>query len=198
MLLDLLMGVMDSPRVWAEAAGSVRAGVAWRAAATARMRAAVRYVPYVEIVARAATDAGVDAGGPARLFQAWPAMRAWPDASAILALTRPYAFVTNCSRDLAAVAARRSGLAPRFVLSAEDAGRFKPAATVYLEACRRIGAEPRRTAFIAGSAYDAEGARDAGLDPWLVARRAEVRLPGVRVVSSFADVVSALERPSPQ
>jgi HAD superfamily hydrolase (TIGR01493 family) len=120
-------------------------------------------------------------------------MEPWPDASHLGALDVPYAFVTNCSEDLALLAAERSGLAPRFTLSAERAGWYKPRREVYRQAAERIGASPGQVLFIAGAPYDAEGARRAGLRAALVVRRplAEEPDPAIRRIGSLADVVSS-------
>ena len=120
-------------------------------------------------------------------------MAPWPDAGALSGLTLPYAFVTNCSARLAGIAAGRSGLRPAFVLSAEEAGCYKPDARIYTEACRRLRSAPEATLFVAGSPYDAEGARAAGLQAWLVVRRADQRVSdrAIRVVTSLEEVVSA-------
>jgi 2-haloacid dehalogenase len=170
-LFDLLMAVMNSVAVWTSVAGDPLRGLAWRDAVTARMAAAGTYVPYEALVAEAADEVNLPSVATRQLFARWPAMEAWPDAQAITDLSMPYAFVTNCSTKLATLTAERSGLHPRFTLSAEDAGCFKPTAQIYHEGCRRLGFPPHETAFVAGSPYDAAGARAAGLQTWLVVRR---------------------------
>lgn len=193
-LLDLLMAVMNSLDAWAAAAGDRERGLRWRDAVTARMAAAPRYVPYERLVAHAAAGMGLPAGATDRLVESWSEMHPWPDAAALADLSVPYAFVTNCSRGLADVAAARSALRPRFTLSAEEAGRYKPAPEAYREACRRIGFAPERTLFVAGSPYDAQGARGAGLRAWLVPRRPDLPAPagGIRVVRSLRELPVAL------
>ena len=194
-LFDLLMAVMDSPATWVAAAGDQRAGMAWRDAATARMIASRSYVAYEELVGDAAGEVGMPPEATRRLFEGWPEMDPWPDAAAIGHLSIPFGFVTNCSADLARAAASRSGLTPRFTLSAEEAGWYKPDARVYHEACRRLGTPIERTAFVAGSPYDATGARAAGLPTWLVARRKDQpeSTLGVTVVSSVGEAIRDLD-----
>ncbi|HEX2884615.1 MAG TPA: HAD-IA family hydrolase [Candidatus Limnocylindria bacterium] len=170
-LFDLLMAVMDSPAVWALAAGDAERGMAWRDAVTARMVRSGRYRPYEELVASEARALHLPPSSVDRLWSAWRVMDPRPDADAIGRLALPYAFVTNCSTILAAEAARRSGLDPSFVLSAEEAGVFKPSPGIYLMACSGIRSAPERTLFVAGAAYDAAGARAAGLSAALVVRR---------------------------
>jgi HAD superfamily hydrolase (TIGR01493 family) len=122
-------------------------------------------------------------------------MEPWPDAAVIAALPLPYAFVTNCSVTLARQAAGRSGLQPRFTLSAEEVGWYKPAAETYREACRRLGSPPELTLFVAGAPYDAVGARKAGLKARLVVRRPdqEVGDPNIPRATSLGPIVSGVE-----
>ncbi|HET6380781.1 MAG TPA: HAD-IA family hydrolase [candidate division Zixibacteria bacterium] len=170
-LCDLLLAVMDSVSVWAAAAGDPATGLAWRDAVTARMIAAGAYLPYERLVADEAVRLGLPVEAPARLFDGWHRMEPRPDARALVEAGIPYAFVTNTSRQLAELAAERSGLTPRFTLSGEESGWYKPRAEMYVTACRRMGTEVARTLFVAGAAYDAEGARRAGLPAVLVLRR---------------------------
>lgn len=193
-LLDLLMGVMNSLSTWTVAAGDRTRGLEWRDAVTARMVAAGAYTPYERLLADTASALDLAATAPTDLVDQWADMDPWPDAAALRRLHVPFGFVTNCSSRLAKVAAEHSGLVPVFVLSAEEAGWFKPDARVYLEACRRLGTAPDRTAFIAGSAYDAAGARAAGLPAWLVRRRADqpASVESVSVAVSLDEVVKFL------
>ena len=170
-LLDLLMATMDSVSVWARAAGDREAGLAWRDEVTARMLAAERYVPYEGLVTEAAAALRIDANAVGRLREAWVDMEPWPDVAALDRLAVPYAFVTNCSSELAAAAIAGSGLAPAFALSAEEAGSYKPRGEIYRLAARRIGGEPPDIAFVAGAAYDALGAHAVGLQARLISRR---------------------------
>jgi 2-haloacid dehalogenase len=195
-LCDLLMGVMNSPEIWSAAAGDRQRGLAWRDAATARMIASEAYVPYERLVADAAAASGLPSTAALELFRRWPEMSPWPDAAALSRARLPYAFVTNCSKDLAGIAAGRSGLSPAFVLSAEEAGCYKPDARIYLEACRRLGTQAHETLFVAGSPYDATGAARARLRGVLVVRRNDQLRPdpSIPVAASFEAVVRALGR----
>ncbi|MGH2417752.1 MAG: HAD-IA family hydrolase [Candidatus Limnocylindria bacterium] len=185
------MATMDSISTWSSAAGDRERGVAWRDAVTERMIRAGRYVPYEDLVADAAVEHHLSPDAPRRLWAAWSRMRRWPDASALEKLRIPYAFVTNCSAERATVAAARSGLEPAFMLSAEEAGWYKPRAEIYRLACERIGLRPDRVRFVAGAAYDALGAAGAGLQAVLVARRpASGDLPDeITMVASLEDAV---------
>ena len=195
-LFDLLMAVMNSLAVWTTAAGNERQAFAWRDAVTRKIVTASRYVPYEEQVVAAAVDRGLPPKAASELFERWRGMEPWPDTAAISRLRLPYGFVTNSSKRLARLTAARARLAPRFVLSAEEAGWYKPDPRIYLEACRRLGSPPASTLFVAGSAYDAEGARAAGLNAVLVARRCDQRARDseIPVAASLHEVVAGLER----
>lgn len=195
-LFDLLMAVMNSLEVWKSAAGDPRHGLAWRDNVMARMAAAGTYAPYENLVGVAAAEIGLPAVATQELFERWASIKAWPDAGAIAGLSLPYGFVTNCSAALSGVTAWRSGLRPRFTLSAEEAGCYKPAAEIYREACRRLGTPLHQTAFVAGSPYDAAGAQAVGLPTWLVVRRADhLDAPHpVWVANSLHDVVAEIRQ----
>lgn len=171
-LLDLLMATMDSISVWARAVGDREAGLAWRDAVTDRMLEAGRYVPYDALLTEAAAAVRIDPNAVARLQAAWMEMEPWPDVAALDRLAVPYAFVTNCSIDLAAAAVARSGLRPAFTISAEEAGWYKPRPEIYRLAVSRIGGEPHEIGFVAGASYDALGAHAVGLRARLISRRA--------------------------
>ena len=189
-LLDLLMAVMNSLDSWTVAAGDRDRGLAWRDGVTRCMTEAGRYEPYDALVAEAAAGAGLAREAPERLRRAWLDMEPWPDAAALARLPVPCGFVTNSSSELAAIAFERSGTAARFVLSAEEAGWYKPHPAIYHMACGRIGLPPAATLFVAGSPFDAAGARAAGLRAVLVPRRSDHHAPeGVTVARTLDEVV---------
>jgi len=191
---------MDSMSTWASAAHDRARGLAWRDAVTQRMTEAGRYVPYEGLVAAAASALHLPADAPRRLRAAWSTMRPWPDAAALEALRAPFAYVTNCSRELAAEAVSRTGLEPAFTLSAEEAGWYKPSAEIYRLACERIGAEPADVRYVAGAPYDALGAAAVGMRAVLVVRRPQTReLPGeIVVVHSLGEALAADAMPPPR
>ena len=196
-LFDLLMAVMNSLAIWSTAASDEWRGLAWRDAVTRRMAAFPTYVPYEELVVGAVAELGLPGEAVTELFERWREMDPWPDSAALSRLALPYAFVTNCSKPLARVAADRSQLTPRFVLSAQEAGWYKPNPRIYQEASRRLGSPPESTLFVAGSAYDAQGASAAGLPALLVARRPDdrARASPTRVAASLHDIVTELQPP---
>jgi 2-haloacid dehalogenase len=163
---------MNSIATWTSAAGDARSGLAWRDRVTDLMIASGRYRPYDELVERAARELNLNTASSDALRAAWADMEPWPDADALQDVGVPYAFVTNCSDELAAIAVERSGLRPAFTLSAESAGWFKPRREIYESAIEQMGVQPTEIAFIAGAPYDARGASHAALRSVLVARRA--------------------------
>lgn len=191
-LFDLLMATMDSMRVWAIAAGDRDRGLAWRDAVTQRMIAAGRYVAYERLVTEVADDLDLGADAPGRLRSAWQMMRPWPDATTMRTIERPWGFVTNCSTALAETAVGRSGLTPSMTITAEEAGWYKPRPEIYRLACERIDLEPAEVMFVAGAAYDANGAARAGLDARLVVRRApaEAVAPGVLLATTLDGAIT--------
>ena len=197
-LFDLLMGVMNSLETWTATAGDPARGLRWRDEVTARMIAARAYTPYEDLIEDAARAEGLPPDAAARLFQRWSEMEPWPDTAALSSLPLPYAFVTNCSTALAQVAAHRSLLQPRFTMSAEEAGWFKPEPAIYEAACRRIGLDPARIMLVAGSPYDAAGARAAGLQARLVVRRPDHRPAetNINAAGSLVEIVDAIVRDS--
>lgn len=194
-LFDLLMGVMNSLEPWRTAAGDPELGLRWRDAVTARMVATRVYSPYEDLVADAAAEVGLPGTAPAELKDRWSEMEPWPDAAALTRLSLPYGFVTNTSTALAQIAAGRSRLRPRFTMSAEDVGWFKPEPAIYRTATQRLGLDPAETIFVAGSPYDAAGARAAGLRAMLVVRRPDQRPPdpSIPTARSLDEVVAAID-----
>ena len=195
-LFDLLMGVMNSLDIWMAAAGDGERGLRWRDAVTARMLAERRYSQYEDLVAKAAAEIGLPPSAPGELIDRWSRMEPWPDTAALSRLSLPYGFVTNTSTALARIASDRSRLRPRFTLSAEEAGWFKPEPPIYRAACERLGLDPARVAFVAGSPYDAAGAQGAGMLAWLVVRRPDHGSPepSIPTANSMHEVVVALAR----
>jgi len=82
----------------------------------------------------------------------------------------PVAVATNSARAIAdlSLAGLPGGLAGRLdaVVCVEDVARPKPAPDVYLEACRRLGADPARSVAFEDSPVGSAAARAAGL--WVV------------------------------
>jgi 2-haloacid dehalogenase len=195
-LLDLLMAVMDSLTVWSVAARDPGRGAAWRDAVTASMIRSGSYTPYEELVAAGARALDLPSRATSDLLDAWSGMRPWPDSRAIAAIGVPYAFVTNSSTALARIATDRSALQPTALVTAEDVGWYKPHPRIYEAACQVLGVPRRNVLYIAGSAFDAAGARQAGLRVVYVARRADQQVddPTIRTVRTMRELTTSFDR----
>jgi HAD superfamily hydrolase (TIGR01509 family) len=77
----------------------------------------------------------------------------------------PLGLASSSNRPLIELALEQAGIAGRFrvVLSSEEVGRGKPAPDVYLEAARRLGADPGRCAAVEDSHNGILAARAAGM-----------------------------------
>ena len=73
------------------------------------------------------------------------------------------AIVTNSSRALAAEVARGAGLEPDRLVSADEAGRPKPAPDGLWLACQRLGVATDAAWMVGDSRFDRDAARAAGL-----------------------------------
>jgi HAD superfamily hydrolase (TIGR01509 family) len=82
-----------------------------------------------------------------------------------LAARWPLGLASSSNRPLIDLVLERSGLARFFTatVSSEEVARGKPAPDVYLEACRRLGAEPTQAAAIEDSHAGIGSARAAGM-----------------------------------
>ncbi len=77
----------------------------------------------------------------------------------------PLAIASSANRELIDTALSLSGLERLFraAVSSEEVPRGKPSPDVYLEACRRLGAEPRRAAAVEDSHSGIRSAKSAGM-----------------------------------
>jgi 2-haloacid dehalogenase len=143
------------------------------------------YRPYREVLAAAlravCADRGVDATeAEADAFGAsvgdWPA---FPDSAA--ALTRLHerfglGVITNCDDDLFAASSRRLGLTFDWIVTAQQARRYKPNPRGFELAFERIGLPPSRILHVAQSLFhDHVPAKRLGLSTVWVNRRHDRR-----------------------
>lgn len=178
-IFDLLTALLDSWSVWNSAAGSEADGLKWRRKYLELTYGAGTYKPYEEIVQDAARLAGVSEAAPARLVADWDRLPPWPEARevlTVLAARVPLAVATNCSIVLGRRAADLVGVPFHTVVTAEEAGFYKPRPEPYRAVLARLGTAPQRTLFVAGSAADVPGARGAGMPVYWHNR---MRLPRV-------------------
>lgn len=165
-MFDLLTALLDSWSVWNRAAGSPEEGLKWRRKYLELTYQAGAYRPYEDIAREAARLAGTPAGAAERLVAYWGTIVPWPEAREVLPVLQarvPLAIATNCSIVLGRKAAQLAGVPFKAVVTAEEAGFYKPRPEPYQRALQLLGTAPERTLFVAGSAADVPGARGAGM-----------------------------------
>lgn len=165
-LFDLLTALLDSWTVWNTAAGSAEDGLRWRRKYLELTYDAGAYRPYEEIVRQAAIQSGVGTGAADALVTKWETIAPWPEAGGVmttLAQHLPLGVATNCSVALGRKAAALVGVPFKAVVTAEEAGFYKPRPEPYRMALAQLGTAPDRTLFVAGSAADVPGARGVGM-----------------------------------
>jgi putative hydrolase of the HAD superfamily len=89
---------------------------------------------------------------------------------------------------------RELGLEPLFdaVLTSAEAGTRKPAPAIFAQALALVGAAPSAALHVGDSLEeDVAGARAAGVRPVLVRRHGGEPVPGVRTISSLAELDSS-------
>lgn len=164
---DLLTALLDSWTVWNQAAGSKDAGLKWRRAYLRLTYGCGAYRPYEDLVREAAVETGLDERHAAALTARWGELQPWPEVGAVLgALVQrglPLAVATNCSVPLGRQAAERVGVPLAAVVTAQEAGFYKPRAEPYRLLLDRLGTDPARTLFVAGSPADIPGASGVGM-----------------------------------
>jgi 2-haloacid dehalogenase len=165
-LFDLLTALLDSWAVWNAVAGSETAGGAWRAEYLRLTYGCGAYVPYEQLVRAAACTTGLPDTAADALTERWTELAAWPGAQQVLDTLQgrtKLAVVTNCSRRLGGLAALRLKTRWDCVVTAEEAGYYKPDPRPYRLALARIGVPATEAAFVAGSGYDLFGTSAVGL-----------------------------------
>jgi HAD superfamily hydrolase (TIGR01509 family) len=115
-----------------------------------------------------------------------------------LAARWPLALASSSNRPLIDLALETGGLAPFFAatVSSEEVARGKPAPDVYLEAARRLGAEPAQCAAVEDSSNGLRAAHAAGMR---VLAFPNVHYPPAADALALADVVlTSLEELTPE
>ncbi len=165
-VFDLLTALIDSWTLWNDVAGSEADGMRWRKEYLRLTYGAGVYRDYESIVAEAAAAADLPDDVATRLAARWAELSAWPGASdsvAALAERCKVAVVTNCSIALGRQAAHLVFPAFDVVMTAEEAGFYKPRREPYAKTLSALGTDPKRTLFVAGSAADVPGASGLGM-----------------------------------
>ncbi len=166
-LFDLLTALLDSWTLWNEVAGGAEAGQRWRTAYLRQTYATGAYRPYETLVAEAAEAVGLDRRLAETLDARYAELQPWPGVAPVLsrlaAAGLKLGIVTNCSRRLGRVAAGRLGLDFACIVTAEEAGWYKPDPRPYQAALEQLGVSSARCLFVAGSAYDLFGTASLSL-----------------------------------
>jgi 2-haloacid dehalogenase len=165
-VFDLLTALLDSWSLWNEVAGSKESGIAWRMRYLKLTYEAGTYRPYQQIIEEAAQGVGISPECPSTLIARWSELKPWPEASRVvetLAKRVPVAVATNASIALGNAAAARVGVPNLVVVTAEEAGYYKPDLQPYRMALERIQRSPRSALFVAGSPADVQGATRTGM-----------------------------------
>ena len=166
-VFDLLTALLDSWTVWNRAAGSDNDGLRWRRAYLRLTYGCGAYRPYEELVQEAARDAGLQPAAAYALSRTWGDLQPWAEAPAILGdLARrgvPLGVATNCSVSMGNQAALAVGVPFAAVVTSEETGFYKPRPEPYRAVLARLGTDPARTLFVAGSPADVPGATGVGM-----------------------------------
>ncbi|SAL79101.1 haloacid dehalogenase [Caballeronia peredens] len=165
-LFDLLTALLDSWTLWNESAGSPDKGRIWRAEYLKLTYECGEYVDYETLVQRAARNVGLQQGAADALRRNWRTLQVWNGANEALERLQPHcklAVVTNCSIALGHEAASILPIHWDVIVTAEEAGFYKPNARPYLLALDKLGIEANDAAFAAGSSYDMLGTAPLGL-----------------------------------
>jgi 2-haloacid dehalogenase len=165
-LFDLLTALLDSWTIWNRAAGSTEKGRMWRAEYLKLTYGCGPYIPYETLVQKAALATNQNTNAPALLDEYWDELPVWSGAQNVLNQLEgntKLAVVTNCSRHLGERAAARLNTAWDAVITAEEAGYYKPHIKPYQMALERLGVTADEAVFVAGSGYDLFGTSAVGL-----------------------------------
>jgi 2-haloacid dehalogenase len=165
-VFDLLTALLDSWTVWNAVAGSPERGLLWRRKYLELTYGQGAYAPYVAVVRAAAEAVGFPASYADELDRRWDELMPWPEVQETLTRLAehvPLGVATNCSIGLGNRAAARVGVPFQVVVTAEEAGVYKPHPAPYHMVLERLGVKAERTLFVAGSAADVPGARGVGM-----------------------------------
>ncbi|KAH7114004.1 putative 2-deoxyglucose-6-phosphate phosphatase [Dactylonectria estremocensis] len=169
-VFDLLTALLDSWTLWDASTPSATSldGRLWRERYLELTFGAGAYIPYEQLVKKAASDVGLPVSAPEALLRDWERLEPWPEASNVLQQLKLHGHklgvVTNCSKSLGQIAAHRAGQDVfDTVITAEESGFYKPVRKAYEAVLIAMGVEAQDVLFVAGSAGDVEGATEAGM-----------------------------------
>ncbi|MCP3716540.1 HAD-IA family hydrolase [Paraburkholderia sp. CNPSo 3281] len=165
-LFDLLTALLDSWTLWNRCAGSEQAGRAWRAEYLRLTYGCGRYVAYEQLVKESAAHVGLPESAALALEADWLQLTPWSGAVEALQQLQSrckIAIITNCSIRLGRQAAGIIPVKWDAVITAEEAGTYKPDPRPYRLALDVLGVTPSEAVFVAGSSYDMFGTASVGL-----------------------------------
>jgi 2-haloalkanoic acid dehalogenase type II len=165
-LFDLLTALLDSWTLWDAVAGGSPQGRRWRAAYLRATYGSGDYRPYEDLVAAAAAETGLPAHCATALATRWDALQPWPELPSVLEAVgrgRQLGVVTNCSTALGTRATQALGVPLTVIVTAEQAGAYKPDPRPYRRAIAALDLAPDEILFVAGSGYDLIGTAAVGL-----------------------------------
>ncbi|MDE1009147.1 MAG: HAD-IA family hydrolase, partial [Paraburkholderia fungorum] len=125
-----------------------------------------QYIAYEQLVREAAVEVGLPKSAAIALEANWLKLAPWSGAVETLHALRPHcklAIVTNCSIRLGTQAAELFPIHWDAVVTAEEAGMYKPDPLPYRLALDKLGVGAHEAAFVAGSSYDMFGTAAVGL-----------------------------------
>jgi len=165
-MFDLLTALLNSWSLWNKVVGSERVGFDWRQRYLQLTYQAGPYRSYEDIIKEAAHEVGVPYARAEELIQRWGELEPWPETPQVMhALLEkgPVAVTTNASIALANIAVACLGVAIPTVVTAEEAGYYKPQPQPYYMALDRLQCPAESVLFVAGSAADIPGASAVGM-----------------------------------
>ncbi len=140
-MFDLLTALLNSWSLWNKVAGSDGVGFNWRTRYLQLTYHAGPYRSYEGIIKEAAHEVGVPEARAEELIQRWGELEPWPETSQVVhALLQkvPVAVATNASIALGNIAVTCLGIAMPTVVTAEEAGYYKPQPQPYRMALDRL------------------------------------------------------------
>ena len=119
------------------------------------------------MVLQAARDVGFPEDKASKLFEDWDRLSPWPEVVDVLRKIKEkylISIATNCSIINGNKAINRINVEFDFSVTAEEVGFYKPHSQMYLSILKKMNTNPSKTLFVAGSHFDAMGAKSIGMD----------------------------------
>lgn len=195
-LFDLLTALLDSWSLWNRCAGSDEAGRVWRAEYLSLTYGCGRYVAYESLVEQAAQRVGLAKAAAQALEANWLQLAPWSGALTALQQLQSHcklAVVTNCSTRLGHLAASILPVRWDVVVTAEEAGAYKPDVEPYRLTLDKLGVAAEEAAFVAGSSYDLFGTHAVGLRTYWHNRIGLPRVDGTHPPEVESTTLDSLE-----